>query len=52
MIIFALFQMLDEKAMEYKDVLNACLNKVQQDLISNFSALTGWPRKTHRKLPS
>ena len=31
MIIFALFQMLDEKAMEYKDVLNACLNKVQQD---------------------
>ena len=31
MIVFALFQMLDEKAMEYKDVLNAYLNKVQQD---------------------
>ena len=31
MIIFHLFQILNEKAMEYTDVLNARLNKVQQD---------------------
>ena len=31
MIIFDLFQILNEKAMEYTDVLNAPLDKVQQD---------------------
>ena len=31
MIIFDLFQILNEKAMEYTDVLNPPLDKVQQD---------------------
>ena len=31
MIILDFFQIMNEKAMEYTDVLNACFNKVLQD---------------------